>query len=141
MNNRMQAIASLAEAYQLDAIYAFGSKAEEILCFPSGTIEQPEVSSPSDADIAVLPRLGCRLSVRDKALLAAKLEDLLLVNRVDLVVLPDADPFLAVNAIRGELIYRRDKDRADEYELYLLRRAGDLAHLERERMALILDDT
>jgi hypothetical protein len=91
-------------------------------------------------DIAVRPIPGYQPSVRDKARLAAELEDLLQVSRVDLVLLPEADPFLAVNAIRGEPIYRRDKDRADEYELYLLRRAGDLAHLERERMAMTLDD-
>jgi hypothetical protein len=70
--------------------------------------------------------------------LAAALEDLFGAQRVDLVVLPEADPFLAANIIRGERLYCRDETEADEYELYVLRRAGDLAPLERERIALIL---
>ena len=138
MTQQQEALASQAEAYHLDTIYVFGSQCEEILSFLRGDSEHPSVFS-SDVDIAVRPIPGFRLSVKDKAGLAAKLEDLLLVSRVDLVVLPEADPFLAVNAIRGEPLYRRDKDRADEYELYLLRRAGDLAFLERERIALSLD--
>jgi len=140
MTEQMEALASLADAYSLDTIHVFGSRSEEVLRFLQGESEPPRISTFSDVDIAVRPIPGCRLSVRDKARLTARLEDLLRVSRVDLVLLPEADPFLAVNAIRGEPIYRRDKDRADEYELYLLRRAGDLAHLERERMAMILDD-
>ena len=66
------------------------------------------------------------------------LEDLLGVTRVDLVVLAEAGAFLAANAIRGERLYARDTYQADEYDLYVLRRAGDLAPLERERQALIL---
>jgi hypothetical protein len=58
--------------------------------------------------------------------------------RVDLVDLATADPFLAANVIRGERLHAADGRAADEYELYVLRRAGDLAPLERERMALIL---
>ena len=56
------------------------------------------------------------------------------------VALAEADPFLAANIIRGERLYALDPDEADEYELYVLRRAGDLAELERERMALILHE-
>jgi hypothetical protein len=61
-------------------------------------------------------------------------------RRVDLVVLQEADPFLAVEIIRGERLYVRDEYEADEYDLYILRRAGDLAPLERERQALILGE-
>jgi len=43
--------------------------------------------------------------------------------------------------IRGERIFAEDSYLADEYELYVLRRAGDLAELERERMAMILQET
>jgi hypothetical protein len=56
------------------------------------------------------------------------------------VFLREADPFLAANTVRGERLYARDAYAADEYDLYVLRRAGDLAPLERERMALILGD-
>ena len=72
--------------------------------------------------------------------LALALEDLLGVTRVDLVCFLEADPFLAANVVRGERLYACDTYQADEYELYILRRAGDLAPLERERMALILGE-
>ena len=72
--------------------------------------------------------------------LAIELEDFLGVRRVDLVVLPEADPFVAAEVVRGDRLHARDEHAADEYELYVLRRAGDLAPLERERMALILGE-
>ncbi|GAB4526179.1 MAG: hypothetical protein Kow0063_00110 [Anaerolineae bacterium] len=59
---------------------------------------------------------------------------------VDLVCSPEADPFLAANVVHGERLYARDEYEADEYDLYVLRRAGDLIPLERERMALILGE-
>jgi hypothetical protein len=69
--------------------------------------------------------------------LAADLENLLEVQRVDLVILSEADPFLCANVVRGERIFCRDPHSADEYELYVLRRAGDLAPLEHERLSMI----
>jgi hypothetical protein len=68
----------------------------------------------------------------------AELEDLLGVGRVDLVSLPEAPPFLAVEIVNGELLYEVDPDRAAEYELYVLRRAGDLAPFEHERVRGVL---
>jgi hypothetical protein len=59
---------------------------------------------------------------------------------VDLVVLGEADPFVAAEVIRGERLYAHDEYTADEYDLYVLRRAGDLAPLERERIALVLQE-
>lgn len=82
---------------------------------------------------------GRRLSIREKAELAVALENLLGADRVDLVLLAEADPFLAVNVIRGERLFCRDAYAADEYELYVLRRAGDLAGFERLRIERILD--
>ncbi len=75
--------------------------------------------------------------MRKKASLAVALEDLFGVSRVDLVVLPEADPFLAANIIRGDRLYAQNEHAADEYDLYVLRRAGDLAPLERERLDLL----
>lgn len=71
--------------------------------------------------------------------LGAYLEDFLFVSRVDLVVIPEVDPFLAANIIRGERLYCKDAYEADEYDLYILRRAGDLIPLERERILLIME--
>jgi hypothetical protein len=69
--------------------------------------------------------------------LAVALEGLLDVPRVDLVVLPEGNPFLAVEVIRGELLCCADPDAQAEEELCILRRAGDLAPLKRERLAIV----
>ena len=91
-------------------------------------------------DIAVKLSGDRALSVREKTELSVAMENLLGVDRADVILLSEADPFLAVNIIRGERVYAEDDYLADEYELYVLRRAGDLAELERERMALILQE-
>lgn len=129
----------LCESFGVDILYAFGSRAREARAWLEGVI--PALApAPSDLDIGVKPAQGVRLSVHDKVRLAVALEDFFGVHRVDLVSLEDADPFLAAEIIRGERLYARDEDDADEYDLYVLRRAGDLAPLERERIALILGE-
>ena len=57
---------------------------------------------------------------------------------MDLILLPEADPFLALDIIKGELLYCADPDRQAEDELYVLRRAGDLAGFQRERIDQII---
>jgi len=96
--------------------------------------------SPSDVDIGVKIYRGNRLSVREKGEIIVELEDLFQVGRIDLVVLDEVDPFLAANVIRGERLFCVNENRADEYELYVLRRAGDLAPLEWERLSLIMEE-
>jgi uncharacterized protein len=128
----------VAEKYRLSAIYAFGSRAKEV----AASIRQESAVLPKsdrDVDIAVLPEEPVVLNVREKVRIALELEELFGVSRVDLIVLPEADPFLAANAIRGERIYCRDEYAADEYDLFILRRAGDLIPLERERIRLIME--
>ena len=135
-------LCAVAGKYNLMAVCAFGSRAPEIAARVRGDTgkEAAVVHPDSDVDIAVLPARGCVLSAHDKVCLALAMEDMLDVPRVDLVVLPEADPFLAANVVRGERLYAQDAYKADEYDLYVLRRAGDLAPLERERMALILGE-
>lgn len=129
----------LCESFGVEVLYAFGSRAGEIRAWLEGKI--PALNpGPSDVDIGVKPAQGIRLSVHDKVRLAIAQEDLFGVHRVDLVSLDDAAPFLAAEIIRGERLYARNEDDADEYDLYVLRRAGDLAPLERERIALILGE-
>ena len=139
MISQAQALAEICRQYQLDILYAFGSRAAAVDVWLRGAGERL-AAGPPDVDIGVKPARGVRLAVFDKVRLAQALEDLLAVMRVDLVVLPEADPFLAANIIRGERLYARDTWLADEYDLYILRRAGDLAPLERERQALILKE-
>ena len=91
-----------------------------------------------DADLGVLPVQKCRLNVTDRVKLTVDLEDLIGVCRVDLVILSEASPFLALDVIKGEELYSADPDRASEYELYILRKVGDLAYFERQRRKQIL---
>jgi uncharacterized protein len=135
MNERMAALAALCEQAGIEILYAFGSRGREVDSWLQGTLAGLP-PGPSDVDLAVKTKRV--LDGLEKAKLALALEDLLGVTRVDLVFLAEAGAFLAANAIRGERLYAVDRIQADEYDLYVLRRAGDLAPLERERQALIL---
>lgn len=131
-------LSQIADEFDLDMVYAFGSRGREIAGWIKGEISALRNSTSSDVDIGVKPRPGKKLTLKEKVRLSILFEEFFSVNRVDLVVIPEADPFLAANIIRGERIYRRDEYAADEYDLYILRRAGDLAPLEKERIALIM---
>jgi predicted nucleotidyltransferase len=136
------------DAHEIDAIcrrhgiadlYVFGSRAGEIAALVRG--QAIDASLPqSDVDIAVLPTQPQSFGPAERVDLAIELEDLFDVPRVDLVVLPEADPFLALEAIRGELLYTDDHDRQARHELYILRRAGDLSHMKKERLRMILEE-
>jgi len=138
MKERKENLNQIAVKFDLDVIYAFGSHAKEVLEWIEGKVSMFPVAPLSDVDIGVKPSLKIGFSVKEKIHIALALEDLFSVNRVDLVVVPEADPFLAANIIRGERIYCSNEYEADKYDLYILRRAGDLISLERERIDLIM---
>ena len=130
-------LVELCRRHALDAVYVFGSRAGEVLA----ALQQgrpPRSDNPSDIDIGVLPRSGTRLDARERARITMALEELLANARVDLVILPEAPPFLALDIVSGELLAAIDRDRVSEYELYVMRRAGDLVPIERERRRSIL---
>jgi predicted nucleotidyltransferase len=105
------------------ALYLFGSRGRH------------EETAESDVDVGVLWRE--QQALRDVLLL----EDALirqLGREVDVVDAGRASAFLALDVIRGELVYCADADRCDEFELYVMRRAGDLAPFERERRRRLL---
>ena len=130
-------LASICARYGVDALYAFGSRGEEVRrAVAENASLDPE--NRSDVDFGALPAPGRIWTAEERARLTIELEDALGVGRVDLIVLPEADPFLAVDVLRGELVYCRDPDREAEYELFVLRRAGDLAPFERERIERLL---
>jgi predicted nucleotidyltransferase len=133
-----QAIVQLCQQYDVVALYVFGSQATAVWqwAITNQTVKLP---AGHDVDIGVKVRSGERLTTMQKVTLAQAIEELLAVPRVDLVCLDDADPFIAVNIIRGERLYVADSYWADEYELYILRRAGDLAPFERARIKMILE--
>jgi len=140
----IEKIAEIAQRFQVADLYVFGSRAKEIAArFRQETETErrsvfPQRGGDSDVDIGVMPRPGVRLKAKERVCMMVELEDLLEVNRVDLVILPEADPFLALEVIRGELIYSEDLDRQARYELYVLRRAGDLLPFKQQRLRMIL---
>ncbi len=136
---RLHQLQEVAAAAGAVVLYAFGSRSGEVAAWLEGRRDRLDPGG-SDVDLGALPAPGVRWSVSGKVGLAQALEDLLGCGRVDLLVLPEADPFVAVEVVRGERLWAADAHAADEYELYVLRRAGDLLPLERERIRLILGE-
>lgn len=135
--SRSDALAEICVRWGLEILYAFGSRAVEAKRFLAGELAQLPPGA-ADLDIGAKPRPDALRGPQARVQFAAELEDFFGVGRVDLVLLPEADPFLAAAIIRGERLFAADSYLADEYDLYVLRRAGDLAPLERERIALLL---
>lgn len=105
------------------AVYVFGSRIDG------------SAHAGSDLDLAVL--FTQRVPVMERLEMEDRLEKRL-DHRVDLVDLGRANAFLALDVIRGERIYCTDSTRGDEFDLYVLRRAGDLEPFERERRRMAL---
>jgi len=131
------ALRAVAGQFGIDALYGFGSRAAEAWSFVEGR-GAFDATHPSDLDLAALPAIGRRWDAADRVALADALERVFTALRVDLVVLPEAPALLALAAVSGELLYVRDAHREAEYQLYVLRRAGDLAPFERERREHLL---
>jgi predicted nucleotidyltransferase len=136
VNQRRAALEQICRDMGVSILYVFGSRAHEI----ADWLDQPQLPlapSTSDVDIGARAAPGVFWEVTDKVRLAIALEEIFGCPRVDLIVLNEADPFVAAEVIRGERLFARDAYEADEYDLYVLRRAGDLTPLERERLDLI----
>jgi len=130
-------VKDIASQYGLQIIYAFGSRAKEGLDMVEGRIE--EISSrPSDLDIGVKPEKPLR--VEEKVKIAISFEDLFDVSRVDLIVLPEAPVFLALEIVTGEVLYRQDSTYEAEYQLCIMRMAADLLPYEQVKQRMIMGD-
>ncbi len=104
-------------------LYLFGSQA-------SGSAREH-----SDIDLGALfdaPRYLDTLLLLDNRFEEA------LGRKVDLVDTGSCDAFLALDIVRGERIFCRDEYRCDVFDLYVMRRAADLEHFERERRRVLL---
>ncbi len=105
------------------ALYVFGSRVD-------GTA-RPD----SDLDVGVLygsrQPTGKTLALEETLHLATRAP-------VDLVDAARATPFLALAIVRGDRIFARRELDADLFDLYVLRRAGDLLPYERARRAMLL---
>ncbi len=133
------ALAALCKRFGVAEIYVFGSRAKEVATRVRGQVAPPrEGSDSSDIDIGVRPMAGVHLGIANSVEFAQELERLFGAPRVDLVLLPGAKAFLALDVIRGELLYCADPDEQAEYELYVLRRAGDLAPFQKAREEMVL---
>ncbi len=139
MNRKLAVLKEICEQFGIAILYAFGSQAENLRNWVEGQMDRLP-GGQSDVDIGVKGITVERWPVKNKVDLAGAMEGFFGCLRVDLVFLGEADPFLAAEIIRGERLFARDEFEADEYDLYVLRRAGDLIPLERERMALVLGE-
>lgn len=107
------------------ALYLFGSRT------------RGDARDDSDVDLAVLFAEPQKLSAVIE--LEARFESAI-GHSVDLVDVGRASAFLALDVVRGERLYCADGHRCDEFDLYVLRRAGDLAPFERERRRMLLEE-
>jgi len=133
----MEAPAGVAFAHTLESELAdFASCDPRILAlYLFGSRARHDATEQSDVDVGVLFRQAA--SLRDVLLLEDALERHLGLP-VDLVDAGRASAFLALDIVRGERVFCTDPDRCDEFELYVMRRAGDLAPFERERRRLLV---
>lgn len=109
---------------EIRALYVFGSQ--------SSGPARPD----SDVDLGVLYRQPRPLAAT--LALEQQIEEII-GQHVDVVDLTRASAFLALDVVRGERVFCRDSTETDRFELYVLRRAGDLLPFERERQALLLN--
>ena len=137
MTGRRQSLAALCAQFQIAILYSFGSRAKELLAW-LGDPAAALVPGPSDVDIGAKPLPGVHLGWEEEVALAQALEELFGVERVDLVNLDKANPYLAAEVIHGERLYAQDDYLADNYDLYILRREADLAFLEEEKAKILL---
>jgi predicted nucleotidyltransferase len=110
---------------EVRAVYVFGSRAAG------------EARADSDLDLGVLYTTPQSLATTLR--LEEELEQAVGM-KVDLVDAGRAGAFLALDIVRGERVFCREPIEADRFELYVLRRAGDLLPFERQRQALLLAD-
>ena len=76
MRERKERLSQLDEEFELDIIYAFGSKANEVAEWVQKKGFELSISGSSDVDIGVKPSPEKKLSVKENVHLSMALEDL-----------------------------------------------------------------
>jgi predicted nucleotidyltransferase len=140
VNRRRAALEAICQEYGIAILYSFGSRAREALAWlddPAATL----APGPSDVDIGVKPLPAVKLNWREEVAIVQALEEFLGAQRVDLVNLDSANPYLAAEVVHGERLYAENEYAADNYDLYILRQEADLAPLEEETARLLLGIT
>ena len=137
MNRRRAALEAICREHGVAILYSFGSRAKEVLAW----LNDPEAilaPGPSDVDLGVKPLPTTEFNWKTEVALEQALQNLLGVERIDLVNLDNVNPFLAAEVVHGERLYAESEYAADNFDLYILRQEGDLAFLEDERARLLL---
>ncbi|MBC8160742.1 MAG: nucleotidyltransferase domain-containing protein [Roseiflexaceae bacterium] len=132
MSQRLRQLMQICQQGDIEILYVFGSRSLEVYDWLHS--DQPLAASSSDIDIGAKALPTAQWYLDEKVRLAQAFEELFAVPRVDFVSFGDADAFFAANIVRGERLYAANEHAADEFDLYVLRRAGDLAPFERERL-------
>jgi predicted nucleotidyltransferase len=127
--NRQAALERLGREHGLLAIYLFGSRADDGLRLLDG---EAVARVGSDLDVGVV-FLDSGFDLRALVKAQLQLEELFEPLRVDVVSLQRVDAIFQSHAVDGHRIFAADAQRTDLYELYVLARAGDLLHWERQR--------
>ncbi|HET9766520.1 MAG TPA: nucleotidyltransferase domain-containing protein, partial [Thermoanaerobaculia bacterium] len=120
----MPSIAEIGEAIAS----TLASRSEVVGAYLFGSRVDGSAHPQSDVDVGVLSRepFGLEILVELENGLEGRLG-----LPVDVVDLWTANAFLALAAVKGERVFERAPPALDEFDLYVLRRAGDLAHFER----------
>jgi hypothetical protein len=135
-NKRMNFLKQLCKDFDIDILYVFGNGAREVRNWVAERMGEIFPNS-LNVDIGVRPLTKRHFGLKKRVFLTIALENFLGVNKVNLVVIPEVDLFLAANIIHGERLFFRNEYEADEYELYVLRRAGKLLPFKEERHEFI----
>ena len=118
----------LCTTHGLLAVYLFGSRSEDGLRLLEG---EPVEAPGSDLDVGVVfpgkvpgpwPLGGLQVD----------LEEIFAPLRIDLVPLQKVDALFQFDAIDGHRIAASDAERADEWELVVMRRAAELLPIQRQ---------
>jgi predicted nucleotidyltransferase len=129
----------ICRRFGVQALWSFGSRGSDIAEFVRGRAARPGRNG-SDVDLGVLYSQGTATDAQARVRLADELEMVFNAGRVDLVVIRDATPFLAVEIVGGELLVDTAPRETAEYELYVLRRAADLLPFHRARIEAVLGE-
>jgi len=121
------ALAEIAQKFDLDLVYLFGSQATNGLKILHG--KEVKVLDPlSDIDVGVvtndsLPPPAARGKLYAK--LSVALSDIFEPFPLDLVFLEENHSVFQVEIFKGQCIYASSEERRDDYEMNILRRAAD----------------
>jgi predicted nucleotidyltransferase len=137
----MKGIRDIAERFDCDRIYFFGSQADKGRRYLTG--EDVRADFFSDLDIAVSFREPPAEAIKIYGQIYREMSELLEPFNVDLVFMHELGTLLQYEIIKGLRVYEENDRLTDEFEEGVLKRAGDLVFkekiLEREIMEAIED--